>query len=99
MAQIKYEGNTVEIAEDWRLGELIEAENALGVDMETARGGAKMALVIYISIRRVEPALPVDALANKVMRMDIAALAEDDEAEDAEGKGPLDDGTKGVRAA
>lgn len=93
MAQITYEGKTVDVAEDWRLGELIEAENALGIDMETARGGAKMALVLYISVRRAEPTLPIDALAGKVMRMEIASLADDDDEDGGKGESPLDDDT------
>jgi hypothetical protein len=93
VATIKYEGNEIRVAEDWRLGELIEAENAMGVDMETARGGAKMALVLYISIRRAKPELPADGLANIVRHMEITSVvADDDEAEEL----PLGEGTNGA---
>ena len=90
MATIKYEDSVVQVAEDWRLGELIEAENALGVDMETAKSSAKMALVIYISLRRVRKELPIDALANIVRHMEITSLIGDDEETEA---GPLEEGS------
>jgi hypothetical protein len=95
VATIKYEGNEIKVAEDWRLGELIEAENAMGVDMETARGGAKMALVLYISIRRAKPELPADGLANIVRHMEITSIAPDDDEEEA---APLGDGVNGSDA-
>lgn len=86
MATIRYEGNEVELAEDWRIGELIEAENTLGIDMESARGAARIALVVYISIRRVNAEMPAGILADQVLRMELSGLLEDEDEE----KAPLD---------
>ena len=54
--------------------------------METAKGGSKMALVLYISLRRTKPDLPADALANVVRHMDVSAIksADEDEADPLE---------------
>lgn len=80
MATIKWGDKETELVEDWRVGELIEAENALGIDMNEAKGAAQIALVVYISRRRVEPELPSGILADQVMRMELSALAADEEA-------------------
>ena len=88
MASIKWEGNEVELAEDWRLGEQEEAENALDIDLETARSSARMQLILYISIRRQKPETELArfALADLVKSMDISAIAAAGES------GPLDSG-------
>lgn len=85
MAQLEYQGALIEIAEDWRVGELIEAENALDIDMEKARGGAKMALIAYITIRRVDKDIPKGVLADAVLSMELTDFASDDEAKDDAG--------------
>ena len=82
MAHIELEGQKVELAEDWRIGELIRAENALDIDMDSAKTAARTALVVYISLARLEPWKSRRDLADYVMRMDITELATDDEDED-----------------
>lgn len=90
MAHIRYEDKQVELAEDWRIGELIEAENALSIDMDSAKGAARIALVVFISIRRTDKQTPTGVVADKVLRMNLSALAQDD---DEEGEAsPLDNG-------
>lgn len=79
MATIKYEDREVELAEDWRIGELIEAENALGIDMDSAKGAARIALVVYISIRRENKEMPQGIMADQVLRMELTGLLPDDE--------------------
>jgi hypothetical protein len=76
MSAIKFEGNEVELAEDWRVGELIRAENALDIDMEGAKAGARSALVLYISLARHEPwkTMQPGSLADLVMRMDVSGM-------------------------
>lgn len=88
MAMIKYNGKEVPVAEDWRLSELIEAENALDLDMETARASGKTALIIYISMRRVDRETGRDQLGREVMALDLSALNIDTDVETAD---PLDD--------
>jgi hypothetical protein len=83
VAHIEIEGTTVQLAEDWRIGELIRAENALDIDMDSAKTAARTALVVYISLAREEPWKSRRDLADYVMRMDITELAKDDEEDDA----------------
>lgn len=83
MAKLDYKGDLLEIAEDWRVGELIEAENALDIDMEKAKGAARMALIVYITIRRHDKQTPAGVLADAVLRMELSALVSDDEENDA----------------
>jgi hypothetical protein len=81
MATLEYNGQQLEIAEDWRVGELIEAENALKIDMETARGGGKMALIAYITIRRHDTTTAEGVIADAVLRMELSAISGDGEAD------------------
>lgn len=85
MATLKYNDQEIELADDWRIGELIEAENSLGLDMNGAKGGAQMALVFYISIRRADKQIPNHVLADQVMRMELGSVAGDEDA-------PLEEG-------
>ena len=85
MAKLEYQGKLLDIAEDWRVGELIEAENALDIDMEKAKGGAKMALIAYITIRRVDKDTPSGVLADAVLRMDLTAFGSGESEEDDAG--------------
>jgi hypothetical protein len=82
VATLQYGDHEVAVAEDWRLGELIEAENALGVDMEKAKGGAKMAIIFFISIRRTDKQTPAHVLADQVMKMELTAISADEEESD-----------------
>lgn len=76
MATIKWDDNVVEIAENWRLGEQQEAEDALDIDLEGAKSAARMQLLLYISIRRVkdESELPRYKLADLVKDMDLTSI-------------------------
>jgi hypothetical protein len=97
MATLEYNGQQLQIAEDWRVGELIEAENALKIDMETARGGGKMALIAYITIRRHDADTKEGVIADAVLRMELSAIS--GEAEDDEGDaGPPDEEGDGEEA-
>ena len=87
MAKIQWEGNEIELVEDWRVGELIEAENALDINMNEAKGAAQIALVAYISLRRGNTEIPTGVLADQVLRMELTAIAADEEA-----AGPLEEG-------
>lgn len=98
MAKLEYQGNMLDIAEDWRVGELIEAENALGIDMESAKGGAKMALIAYITIRRADKDTPAGVLADAVLSMEMTAFASEDEAGDAGPPAGTGDGANGRRS-
>src|SRR5262245_66316293 len=75
------EGREVELVENWRVGELIEAENAVGVDMWSATGAGRMALVIFISMRREDPNFPQAVLAGKVKMMEITSILPDEDEE------------------
>lgn len=82
MAKVEYQGKLVDVVEDWRVGELIEAENALNIDMDGAKGGARAALVVYISVRRVDARTPAGALADAVLKMELASVISDDKEAD-----------------
>ena len=92
MAYLEYQGQKLELAEDWRVGELIEAENALKLSMDEAKGGGKLALISYITIRRTDTTTPAGALADSVLQMEIASLINDDEEAEA---GPPAEGVEG----
>lgn len=79
MAKIEYNGAELELAEDWRIGEVIDAENALDLNMAEAKGGALMALMTYITIRRQDKQTPAGMIADRVMRMEVAKFGEEEE--------------------
>ena len=82
MATIRWEGNEVDLVEDWRVGELIEAENALGIDMETAKGAARSRS--SCSFRGGGwTSRSAHVLADQVMRMELAALGGDEDEDEA----------------
>lgn len=101
MATIKWEDNVVEIAENWRLGEQQEAEDALDIDLDGAKSSARMQILLYISIRRVrdESELPRYKLADLVKDMDLTSIladAEGDAGPPADGAGLNGSGTASV---
>lgn len=95
MATLRYEGKEIPLADDWRLDEQIEAENALKLDMQEARSAARMALVFYISMRRVEPSTPAGVLADRAMSMQLSAIQGEDEDEEGGQPAPLGDNPSG----
>lgn len=90
MATFKYQGKEIPVAENWRVGEQVEAENSLSIDLETAKSAARMALVLYISIRRVDKQIPDGALADQVLRMELTDIIDQEEPEEDE-PGPPDE--------
>lgn len=91
MAKAMIEGREVEIVgpDDWTTRELYDAEKALGMTFDGSSAGAGLALTMFISLRRVEPAeKPLMLIADEVMGMKFGKLAEVAEEGDV---GPPDD--------
>lgn len=62
-----------------RVGELCEAEKALGVNMSDGSGAA-IAVTLFVGLRREDKQKPAGALADEVMRADVTTIAEADDA-------------------
>lgn len=80
MAQIKWDGDLIEMAENWRLGEQAEAEDALEIDFVESRSSGRMQVALYISIRRVKPESELARwqLADAVKSMEISEIQQGD---------------------
>lgn len=64
--------------ENLRVRELVEAEKALGFNMD-AGSGAQMAVLLFIAMRKREPDKPSALLADEVMNADISTVEEVEE--------------------
>lgn len=75
--KFKIEGRELE-ADSIRVGELCEAEKALGLNMADGTGAA-VAIQLYVAMRRQDKQKPTHVLADEVMRADITSFEEVEE--------------------
>lgn len=87
MARFKLGTLELDAPEHLRVGEVIEAEKALGLTM-TDGWGAQIAVSLFVAMRNKEPEKPATVIAGEVLQVDISAL---EEVED-----PLPDAPKGA---
>ena len=73
--KFRIDGRELESIENIRIGEACEAEKALGLDME-AGFTARIAVMLFVSMRRADPNKPAHLLADEVMRADLSTLEE-----------------------
>jgi len=102
MAAIRMDGVEYPLpdAGDWTVGELSEAENALGVSFGDKSQGDSMAVSFYIAVRRVDKETMPVALADKVknVKMSQFDVSEDEEQAPLETPfGPAESPTSGPR--
>lgn len=87
MPKYRYNGLEVEAVpqEDWGLGELSEAEHALGVALDGSSAGDALAIAFYISVRRVDKEI------HKALLGDAAKAIKMSDLLDSEEPAPLDE--------
>lgn len=94
--KFKIDGRELE-ADSIRVGELCEAEKALGLNMADGSGAA-VAVQLYVAMRRQDKQKPIHVLADEVMRADLTSFEEVEEesppaeAADAAANGTTDSG-------
>lgn len=92
--KFKIDGRELEAPETLRIGDVCEAEKLLGVSMEGGFG-PKMAVMLFIAMRKDNPKKPPVLVADEVMRADIATMEDVEEAEEesppAEAAGAADE--------
>lgn len=78
---MKFKVNGVEMdATGMRVREVCEAEKFLGMDMSEGFG-AKIAVALFVAMRRHEPNKPAGLIAKEALSVDIEQLGEDEEVE------------------
>jgi hypothetical protein len=77
--KFKVNGRELEALESFRIGEACEAERALGIDLADTGLAGKMAVALFISMRRDDPERSVMQIADEVMGIDMAAFEEVEE--------------------
>lgn len=85
-----FNGRWVEICEDWRAREQVEAENALNIDFMDASSFQQMLVLLYMSVRQVDREIPIAVLADQVMNVEFSSFAEMEEKEEGAAEVPLD---------
>lgn len=83
MARFRIDGVELEAPEHLRIGEVIEAEKALGFSMDSG-WGAQMAVTLFIAMRNKEPEKPATLIASEVLQADMSALEEVEESPPAD---------------
>ena len=78
--RFKIDGVEMEVAEDIRIRELVEAEKALGFSMDETGSAGKMAIAIFVAMRRHDADIGPGLLADKVMAVDLSKFEEVEEA-------------------
>jgi hypothetical protein len=73
--KFKIDGRELEAPEKLRVGQVCEAERALGVSAEDGFG-ARTAVMLFVTMRVDEPSKPAHLIADEVMRADIATVEE-----------------------
>jgi hypothetical protein len=74
--KVKLDGREIEVASNIRIGELIEAEKALGFNMDETGSGGRMAISLFVALRREEKEKPIGMLADEVLRVDLSTFEE-----------------------
>jgi hypothetical protein len=86
---MKFKVNGQELdAGQMRIREICEAEKALGMDLGETGLGGKMAVSLFVAIRRVNPDKHPVEIADEVLAVsfeDLETIEEDDESPPAEG--------------
>lgn len=90
MVRFKIDGVELVAAESFRVRELVEAETALGFSLDETGSAGKMAIGLFVSMRRNDPDIGPGMLADKVLNTDLADYEEieDDTPLDEAGKPP-----------
>lgn len=83
MARFRIDGVELEAPEHLRIGEVIEAEKALGLSMDQGLG-AQMAVALFIAMRNKEPEKPATLIASEVLQADMSGLEEVEESPPAD---------------
>lgn len=78
MARFRIDGVELEAPEHLRVGEVIEAEKALGLSMDQS-WGAQMAVALFVAMRTREPEKPATLIASEVLQVDMSGLEEVEE--------------------
>jgi hypothetical protein len=77
--------------EDIRVRELVEAEGALGFSMDETGSGGKMAIGLFVAMRRHDTDIGAGLLADKVMGIDLSKYEEvEEDSPPAEGSNGMD---------
>jgi hypothetical protein len=98
MAKAKFEGRWVELCDDWRGREQVEAEKALGIDFMEGTRFEQMLTILYMSVRQSEESLdpdrrtPTSVLADQVLNVRFSEFAEMEPDEEADASSPPDEG-------
>jgi len=74
--RFKIDGEVFEAAEDIRVRELVEAEQALGFSLDETGSAGKMAIGIFVAMRRADAEIGPGLLADKVMAVDLSKYEE-----------------------
>jgi len=78
--RFKIDGEVFEAAEDIRVRELVEAEKALGFSLDETGSAGKMAIGIFVAMRRMDAEIGPGMLADKVMAVDLSKYEEVEDA-------------------
>jgi hypothetical protein len=73
------DGVEMEAASDIRIRELVEAESALGFSMDETGSGGKMAIALFVAMRRLDPEKAKGLIADTVMAVDLSKFEEVEE--------------------
>ena len=84
--QFKINGELVDAPENIRVREMAEAEQALNCNAEEAGMAMKMALALYIALRRKDPDMNRGLLADQVLDMDLSGFETIEDADPLEGQ-------------
>jgi hypothetical protein len=76
--KFKIDGRELDVVDNPRIREAAEAEKALGMDMEDGFT-ARLAISIFVALRRDDPEKSARDLGDEVMNMDLASLEEVEE--------------------
>jgi hypothetical protein len=79
MVRFKIEDVEYVAVEDIRVRELVEAEAALGFSMDETGSAGKMALGLFVAMRRQDGEIGPGLLADKVMAVDLSKYEEVEE--------------------
>jgi len=96
--KFKVNGKELELSDSIRVGEMCEAEKALGLSLEEVGAAGKTAIMLFIAMRRDAPGQPVSVLASEVMNIDLGAMeVEDDPPAEAPEGGQENQPTTGLQ--
>jgi hypothetical protein len=93
--KFKLDGVEMEAASDIRVRELVEAESALGFSMDETGSGGKMAIALFVAMRRLDPEKAKGLIADTVMAVDLSKFEEVEEEEPSPPAPDPEDGVNG----